>query len=382
MNVPSKLSNEEISRQRQQMKEHQNTEASAKLRKREEMSRSQDRNRNKARQASLRRKQKSFISEWGQYIAIAAVAGAILVYMQYSKVDQSSPAVQAEVPVIEDSLISRHNEDDNEYSLGANKLFDGVSVQEAKKLFNNGVAKVSNMPKCSHNSDTTALPNSYNWRNQYPQCEKPVVDQGLCSSSWAIATAGVFTDRFCAQSGDTNYRASTQQLLTCEKKVSQGCERGFILGAMEYGRTKGFISSECMGYKPYDISVDCNYTEINKCPQKEKVSDYCAVEGTEAIKREIMTNGPVAGLFPVYRDFLVYRDGVYQPGSDVSRIDGNQAVKVFGWDSDSKGGYWLIENSFGEEWGQSGVMKVKMGVHDSGLDKLAIAVTPAKEESE
>jgi cathepsin B len=145
----------------------------------------------------------------------------------------------------------------------------------------------------------------------------------LCSSSWALATAGVFTDRFCATTGDTAYRASAQQLLTCEKKQSSGCDRGFILGAMEYGKTKGFVTADCMPYKPYDISVDCNYSEINKCPQKIKVADYCAVEGVDAIKREVLNNGPVASVFPVYRDFLLYRDGVYSPLKSILFVSKN-----------------------------------------------------------
>lgn len=84
---------------------------------------------------------------------------------------------------------------------------------------------------------------------------------------------------------------------------------------LEYGRVKGFVSEECMKYKPYDIAVDCNNPELNKCPQKEYVSDYCVVEGVESIKREIMNNGPVASVFPAYRDFLLYKDGIYSPGA-------------------------------------------------------------------
>lgn len=280
------------------------------------------------------------------------------------------------MPAIDDTLISEHNEGDSDYSLAGNRLFDGVSVQEARRLFHNNFAMKSGYPKCPANKDTSTLPDSFNWKSQNPQCDKKVVDQGLCSSSWAVVSAGMFTDRFCALTGDTNYRASVQQLLTCEKKSSAGCERGYIMPALEYGRSKGYVSEDCMKYKPYDISVDCNYSELNKCPQKEFVSDYCAVEGVENIKREIMTNGPVASLFPAYRDFLLYRDGVYQPATDMTRIDGNQAVKIVGWDTDSRSQYWLVENSFGEDWGQSGLAKVKMSVTDSQLDRVAFAVFP------
>jgi len=376
-----KLSSEELARKRNEMRDLKNSQSEADDRRAKERSASQGKNREKARQASIKRRQKGFFAEWGQYIMIAGAAAAILLVMNWPKYDPSAPTSEAEVPIIEDSLISTHNESDSSYSLGGNKLFDGVSVQEGKKLFHNGIAmQTKNMPKCGPNKDTAALPDNFNWNEKHPECVKSVMDQGLCSSAWAIVSAGVFTDRHCQTTGDTAFRASAQQLLTCEKKQSAGCDRGFILGAMEYGKNKGFVSADCMGYKPYDISVDCNYSEINKCPQKVKVADYCAVDGVDAIKREVMTNGPVASVFPVYRDFLVYRDGVYSPLAAVERLDGHQAVKIVGWGSSGKTQFWWVENSFGEEWGVNGLAQVKIGVHDSQLDRTAVAVTPAPEE--
>lgn len=40
--------------------------------------------------------------------------------------------------------------------------------------------------------------------------------------------------------------------------------------------------------------------------------DYCVVTEVETIKREIINNGPVVSVIPIYRDFLVYKDGVYK----------------------------------------------------------------------
>jgi len=33
--------------------------------------------------------------------------------------------------------------------------------------------------------------------------------------------------------------------------------------------------------------------------------------GEEGIKREILKNGPVVAVIPIYKDFLVYKSGVY-----------------------------------------------------------------------
>ena len=39
---------------------------------------------------------------------------------------------------------------------------------------------------------------------------------------------------------------------------------------------------------------------------------YFVLNYIEHIKREIITNGPVVSLVPLYRDFLIYTDGIYK----------------------------------------------------------------------
>jgi len=39
--------------------------------------------------------------------------------------------------------------------------------------------------------------------------------------------------------------------------------------------------------------------------------DYCVVTEVETIKRDIIKNGPVIGIIPIYREFLNYKSGVY-----------------------------------------------------------------------
>jgi len=38
------------------------------------------------------------------------------------------------------------------------------------------------------------------------------------------------------------------------------------------------------------------------------------------MKREILKNGPLIAFIPVYRDFLIYKEGVYQVLGGVSKF--------------------------------------------------------------
>jgi len=40
--------------------------------------------------------------------------------------------------------------------------------------------------------------------------------------------------------------------------------------------------------------------------------DYCVVGKEEAIKREILKNGPVVANMKIYKDFLIYKSGVFK----------------------------------------------------------------------
>ena len=98
--------------------------------------------------------------------------------------------------------------------------------------------------------------------------------------------------------------------------------------------------------------------------EKVKLGNYCILIGEENIKREISKNGPVVSIMQVYSDFLNYKSGVYMKGDDVPRFSGYIAVKILGWgegdeaDGETKQGYWIVQPSWGEDWGEKGIAKV------------------------
>ena len=84
------------------------------------------------------------------------------------------------------------------------------------------------------------------------------------------------------------------------------------------------------------------------------IGDYCVSSESEKIKKEIANYGPVIVTIPIYRDFLVYSSGLYQVYPKNQRFSAEHAVKIIGWDVIEGQNCWIIENSWGEEWGQNG----------------------------
>lgn len=52
----------------------------------------------------------------------------------------------------------------------------------------------------------------------------------------------------------------------------------------------------------------------------------------------------------MYEDFPTYKSGIYQhvTGAQV----GGHAVKIIGWGTEGGVDYWLITNSWNEDWGE------------------------------
>lgn len=100
---------------------------------------------------------------------------------------------------------------------------------------------------------------------------------------------------------------------------------------------------------------------------------HCVVQGPEQIKKEIIKNGPIVSPMTPYTDFLTYRNGTYFPGEGAFKFNGQGIVKIVGWDKGPTGDVWIIENSWGPEWGDNGYAQVISGNKEVGLDFIGIA---------
>lgn len=97
------------------------------------------------------------------------------------------------------------------------------------------------------------------------------------------------------------------------------------------------------------------------------------------IQTEIMTYGPVEAAFTVYSDFVTYKSGVYHhtTGSQV----GGHAIKVVGWGVENGVDYWLVANSWNEEWGDKGFFKIRRGRNECGIEDNMLGGIPVLKTS-
>jgi len=249
------------------------------------------------------------------------------------------------------------------------------------------------------------LPEEFDARTQWPDCPSigEIRDQSSCGSCWAISAAEIMTDRQCIHKNET-FHYSTNDIMSCCKSCGDGCNGGYPFMAMEYWRRDGVVSGGQYGTKegcqPYPF-VKCEHHVSGdkesceklhfKTPSCKKTceagydkkfsedkkfakSAYTVHSNEDKIMTEIQTNGPVQGAFTVYSDFPNYKSGVYQhtKGSAL----GGHAIRILGWGVEDGTKYWLVANSWNEDWGDKGYFKILRGSDECGIESGIVAGIP------
>ena len=277
--------------------------------------------------------------------------------------------------VIDESMILVHNGQQHRFQQGTNEFFQNTTISETKKMFDVGISDTNQMDPCrSSTIEDMEIPLTYDFREAYPQCVKPVrTGSRDCSSQYVLASLSAVEDHICKDIGRP-ITLSDQEVIDCDK-ASFGCEGGMSNKVFNFGKRKGFVEESC--YPSTGKLGECpeDHFSENSCrvqQQVYKAVDFCLTQQTDNIKKEILTNGPVVAQMTPYTDFLTYKEGVYHRTGDGFKFNGNHVVKILGWDQSPDGsGYWIVENAWGPEWGEDGFGKVASG-GETMLDYYAI----------
>lgn len=317
----------------------------------------------KAQAAAAARNKKSGKNWKMQYgIWVGGSVGSIVIAMVMLLVNPDRGPFGT--PVNDASLITHINRNSRGWLAAASPFFEGWSLGDVKLMQGVGISQMGGaVPPCQ--VPDVAVPDNFDAREKWPTCfQAPIYSTGNCTSSWAIATASSLSNRFCISDPD-EYRdlmLSPQQMLSCDQS-GQGCNGGDIDSAWNFVERTGLVSEVCFPYQA-DSTVSCQSACDKETPLK--ASGHCMMSGEAAVKKEIFQNGPVVAPIFLVDDLLLYKSGLYKEMPTSTQLYGNDgrrnriihAVKVLGWGKSGGKEYWLIENSWGEGWGEGGYAKI------------------------
>jgi len=247
------------------------------------------------------------------------------------------------------------------FTMGLNEFAD-LSFDEFKaKYF--GYEHVEHEYSRARNAhrEVGAAPTSIDWRTS--NAVTPIKDQGQCGSCWAFSATGSIEGAWVLQGKHSLVSLSEQQLVDCSSSYGNaGCNGGLMDYAFEYViANKGICAETAYPYKGVDGT--CQKT----CDKVVTISGYQDIpSGNEAsLLNAVGTVGPVSVAIEADQiGFQFYSSGVFS-GTCGTNLD--HGVLAVGYGTTGTQDYWIVKNSWGTSWGETGYIRMIRNKNQCGI---------------
>jgi cathepsin B len=324
-------------------------------------------------------------------------------------------------PALDDAMIdSLNKQDDATWVAGRNPRFEGATLADVKKLLGTlqSTDPSTNLPYKAPEK-IVDVPADFDWRTdpRAAKCPslKEIRDQANCGSCWAFGSVEAMTDRMCIGSNGTkSVHLSAEDMTSCNHLGDMGCNGGIPSSAYTYFHTAGVVDGGNYGDKSgcysYELAPCAHHTvspKYKNCTGElptPKCARKCVDNGkswgaskhrggagysvcqqglfggscADSMMQDIYQNGPITGMFFVHKSFVSYKSGVYKAGNPITDpMLGGHAIKIMGWGTENGNPYWLVANSWNEDWGDHGFFKIDKGHNQCQIENAIINGGPA-----
>ena len=289
---------------------------------------------------------------------------------KYEKNYSSINEYLARFEVFKRNFMNTFANEEVSYKTGITKFSD-LTKQEFSRIYlnlNYDAMAIANFEPTTVKI-SNAAPTSYDWRN-YGRVAA-VKDQGSCGSCWAFSTVANLEGLYAEKKG-TIKTFSEQMLVDCDTSDS-GCNGGLMEYAFTWLKKNGGIMTDTdypyKGTKGTCRSDKTKYVDMTITGYKKLGSSYStwsAVDEDE-VKEFLYETGPLA--IALNADPLqTYSSGILDVTSTKCPTSGiNHAVTLVGYGTGSPN-YWIVKNSWGKNWGESGYFRIRRGNGTCGIN--------------
>jgi len=278
-----------------------------------------------------------------------------------------------------------NNNSDRSWTASVNKLWDWTSSELSKLQGWNGHGMKWDSGATSaqslHNSLSMALteeqlPPQKEWKLK---CLSQNEDQRSCGSCWAVAAQTILNAHSEIYEGSAARTFSAQEMVSCIPNPQEcggqgGCRGATVEMALDHVWKNGLATEAQVPYQGVDGSCrkgpagmalleDGSSKFLKRWTRATPAGLKFGMKGWrrlpenqyEPLLQAVATEGPV-GVSVSADTWFAYGTGIFdlcQPDTVI-----NHAVTLIGYGTDAGKKYWLIQNSWGGSWGESGRIRL------------------------
>jgi len=264
-------------------------------------------------------------------------------------------------------IIDEHNAKGLSWEMGVNQFTD-LTQQEFSDTFLGYIPRQNDYYRSLNlhvAPEGQILAADLDWRTK--GAVTPIKDQAQCGSCWAFSTTGSVEGANQIKSGQL-VSVSEQQLVDCAGSAgNQGCNGGLMDDAFNYIiKNKGLGSEASYPYTAHDgkckqvpsVSTVSKFTDVGKNDEKGLMSAVNIEPVSVAVDAQSWSS---------------YKKGV-MTGLCGKSLD--HGVLAVGYGTDGANDYWLVKNSWGVSWGESGYIRLVRDKNECGIAAAASYPTP------
>lgn len=195
---------------------------------------------------------------------------------------------------------------------------------------------------------------SFDWRSK--GVLTPIKNQAQCGSCWAFATVETI-ESANAIAGKGLRQLAPEQLVDCDHDNANGCSGGDPSSAYSYVQQAGGVMPSSS--YPYTAGGGfAGWCKFRRSAVVETIAGHGPVYGETAMAGALQQHGPL-GIVVDASSWQYYSGGVMRSCG----MQTDHAVQLVGFTP----GTWIVRNSWGAWWGESGYIELERGVNMCAL---------------
>jgi cathepsin L len=264
------------------------------------------------------------------------------------------------------SIVFGFNRNHHSFELSLNKFAclthaEYLAILGFRPSTENSAAPVSDSP----------APSAFDWRAH--GAVNNVKDQGSCGSSWAFSAIAASEGAFKLRSS-LLFSFSESNLIDC-CMACFGCDGGLMSDALDFvlkGQDGKLMSDQDYPYHPY---AGCCQFDASKTVGKITGHRSVAARNESDLLQKCYQYGPTcAAIDATLWSFQLYSSGIYDDTCCSSELL-SHGVTVVGYGQEVDRLYWIVRNSWGADWGESGYIRMSRNLNNQcGIATMALVV--------